>query len=191
MSGRFLTIHIEILVDHTAGLADFLLSLRFVSIDLSYDAHLLSPPLSNRGDWLGFDCHISPHIFALEGYNLPQICDACGYNVNPDKTFDVMSSRLSWLCCSWFNDKLGFLKMLYDSGALISGLAALKLVSGKDFVPSDIDIVVSSLGEDAIDNFLQLKGYTRDDSFALGDADDYLSNFASGGLHVCQYRSSG
>jgi hypothetical protein len=42
MSGRFLTIHIEILVDHTAGLADFLLSLRFVSIDLSYDARLLS-----------------------------------------------------------------------------------------------------------------------------------------------------
>jgi hypothetical protein len=84
---------------------------------------------------LGFDCHISPHIFALEGYNLPQICAACGYNVNPDKTFDVMSSCLSWLCCSWFDDESGFLKMLYDSGALISGSAALKLVLGKDLFP--------------------------------------------------------
>jgi hypothetical protein len=178
-------------VDHTTGPADFLLSLRFVSIDLSYDSRLLSPPLSNRGDRRGFDSHISPHIFALEGYNLPQICDTCGYNVNPDKTFDVASSRLSWLCRSWFDDESGFLKMLYNSGALISGSAALKLVSGKDFVPSDIDIVVSSLGKDAIDNFLQLKGYTRDDSFALGDVDNYLSDFASGGLHVCRYRSSG
>jgi hypothetical protein len=63
--------------------------------------------------------------------------------------------------------------------------------TGERLVPSNIDIVVSSLGEDAINNFLQLKGYIHDDSFALGDADDYLSNFASGGLHVCRYRSSG
>jgi hypothetical protein len=54
-----------------------------------------------------------------------------------------------------------------------------------------LHIVVSSLGEDAIDDFLQLKGYTHDELFALGNPDNYLADFAFAGLHVCRYRSSG
>ena len=51
------------------------------------------------------------------------------------------------------------MQMLYQSGALISGSAALKLVSGKLFRPSDIDFVVTAAHADIVFAFLFLKGY--------------------------------
>jgi hypothetical protein len=72
--------------------------------------------------------------------------------------------------------------MLYDSGALITGSAALKVVSGKDFVPSDIDVVVSPLGEDAVEDFLIRRGYRLVSSWVAGINDYYTSSLP--GLHI-------
>jgi hypothetical protein len=124
-------------------------------------------------------------LFPLKGYCLPLICNACGYVNDPDEMFEVLSSRLSWLPHAWLGGSSGFLKMLYDSSTLIAGSTVLKVVSGKDFVPSDIDIVVSPLGEDAVEDFLVTRGYKLVSSWVAGIDDYYMSSLP--GLRICRY----
>ena len=61
--------------------------------------------------------------------------------------------------------------MLCRSGALISGSAALKLISGSSFTPGDIDFVVASAQSDVVHRFLVDKGYQLDASFGASYAD--------------------
>jgi len=99
--------------------------------------------------------------FVSEFHSNPfsEICTASDYAVNPANMYKIFSARLSWLCKAWFGDCTGFMEMLYRSGALISGSAALKLVSGKLFRPSDIDFVVTAAHANIVFAFLISKGY--------------------------------
>lgn len=74
--------------------------------------------------------------------------------------------------------------MLYISGALISGSTALKVISGKNFKPSDLDLVVSPLGEVMVDIFLQTKGYSLVMHLNT-EADSYLMSGLPG---LCLHR---
>ena len=71
--------------------------------------------------------------------------------------------------------------MLYETGALISGSAALKLVSGKAFHPNDIDFVVADSSVHIVKRYLESKGFEQDHSF------DYSPNYTCDtgpGFHV-------
>ena len=57
------------------------------------------------------------------------------------------------------------LKMLYESGALISGSAALKVLSGKPFPPHDIDFVVADSRVHILKHYLESRGFKQDRSF--------------------------
>lgn len=172
-------------VDGINGPSAFLHNLRSIHIGINYDAHLLAlPPLTSdiAINKYGVD---EDSDFPLEGYNLPQLCIGLDYRSNPSRTFDMLLARLSWLCHAWFRNCSGFLKMLYDSGALLSGSAALKVLSGKCFDPSDIDLVVSALGEDAVEDFLLTKGYTLIHAWTTNADDYYVSGLP--GLSIRRY----
>ena len=126
--------------------------------------------------------------FPLGGYNLAQICESNGSQSNPDKLFTVMSSRLAWLCEEWFGSSAGVLEMLYQSGALISGSAALKLISGSSFTPGDIDFVVASAQSDVVHRFLVDKGYQLDASFGTSYANRGYDTSGIQGFVLRRYR---
>jgi hypothetical protein len=172
-------------VDRVLGPAAFLHDLRAIYVEICCSARLLSCPSMSALNAITLNRVHDAGAFSLEGYCLPLICDACGYVNDLAGTFEVLSSRLSWLCRAWLGGSSGFLKMLYDSGALIAGSAALKVVSGKDFVPSDIDIVVSPLGEDAVEDFLVTRGYRLVSSWVAGIGEYYTSSLP--GLRIRRY----
>lgn len=100
-----------------------------------------------------------------------------------------MSSRLSWLWKEWFGSCAGVLEMLYQSGALISGSAALKLISGSSSTPGDIDFVMASAHSDDVHHFLNDKGYELDASFGASYVDRTYGTSGIQGFLLRRYRS--
>lgn len=76
---------------------------------------------------------------------------------------------------------------MYNSGALISGAAALKIISGKDFEPSDIDFVVSSTCADILHFYLLGRRYLLSMSFTAGQSDEGYASILVPGTVVRRY----
>jgi hypothetical protein len=174
-SKRQLVMSLALKVDKVLGPAAFLHDLRAIFVEVCYNDCLLYPPALSAPHVKFLDHALDSTAFPLEGLTMPDICLACDYDNDAMETFNVLSARLSWLCRTWFYGCSGFLEMLYNSGAMVSGSAALKVVSGKNFVPSDTDIVVSALGADAVEDFLLMKGYMHVKSWISID-DDYATS---------------
>ena len=130
--------------------------------------------------------HRGPPTFPLMGYNLDEICITFDYESCCIHTSNFMSAHLIWLVFNWFHLCTGFLAMLYNSGALISGSAVLKLISGRDFEPSDIDFVVSSTHANILHFYLLGRCYILSKSFmSLYDDEGNASNLLPGTVIQC------
>ena len=180
--GFCLTVISVVHVDSIKSPADFFDAFANVTVNVAYNISLLrGPTVSSAG---------TPHHlarFATPGFcfpdcNLPEICTASGYAMNPTITYKIFSARLSWICNAWFGNYSGFMQMLYQSGALISGSAALKVVSGKLFQPSDVDFVVTAARAHVVFAFLISKGYRHNIRSV-----PYSEYYVSASLIVCRF----
>jgi hypothetical protein len=74
------------------------------------------------------------------------------------------------------------MKMFYNSRAVLSGSAALKLISGKNFHPSDIDFIVPATRAPILFSYLLTKGFQLDLSFGASSP-AYSTSF----LHIFRF----
>ena len=161
----------------------FLKSFTSLSLEIASATQLLPrpSPISKDMQMARGAIRRGPPTFPLMGYNLDEICVTFDYESRCTHTSDFMSARLIWLVFNWFHSCTGFLAMLYDSGALISGSTVLKLISGRDFEPLDIDFVVSSTRANILHFYLLGRCYILSKSFMSSyDDEGNASNLLPG-----------